>query len=290
MAHSANNGRLLIALLLLALPAPSFAQPNCQLARVSSIAFGTDEYGGIYVPITMAGHDENLLVDTGSIYGMLSSDVADELKLSRRAIDMFRMRLKMVDGKRLDQYVVADSVKLGDLAADKMGFVVMPADRLPSQIAGTLGPDVMHNYDVDFDFGGGKFNLFSQNHCEGQVVYWTRQPYAQISMRLDEFWHILFPVVLDGQHLTATLDTGSSRSFLRGDVAKEMFGWDGKSTPAFKSLVLEDVTVKHPDVAVVPGDSGDGPQIVIGMGILRRLHLYIAYKEQKIYVTPVDAH
>jgi hypothetical protein len=28
------------------------------------------------------------------------------------------------------------------------------------------------------------------------------------------------------------------------------------------------------------------PQVIIGMNVLRKLHIYIAYKEQKLYVTP----
>ncbi len=39
---------------------------------------------------------------------------------------------------------------------------------------------MMWNYDVDFDFAVGKFNLFSKDHCDGQVVYWTRSPVAVV--------------------------------------------------------------------------------------------------------------
>jgi hypothetical protein len=31
------------------------------------------------------------------------------------------------------------------------------------------------------------------------------------------------------------------------------------------------------------------PQVLIGMDILRHLHLYIAYREQKLYITPASA-
>jgi hypothetical protein len=30
--------------------------------------------------------------------------------------------------------------------------------------------------------------------------------------------------------------------------------------------------------------------IVLGMNVLRRLHIYIAYGEEKLYVTPATAH
>jgi hypothetical protein len=31
-------------------------------------------------------------------------------------------------------------------------------------------------------------------------------------------------------------------------------------------------------------------QMIIGMGVLRRLHLYISYKEKVIYVTPATQY
>jgi hypothetical protein len=31
-----------------------------------------------------------------------------------------------------------------------------------------------------------------------------------------------------------------------------------------------------------------GDDVILGMGILRQLHLYIAYKEEKLYITPAQ--
>ncbi|HVV64152.1 MAG TPA: hypothetical protein VHC42_01690 [Rhizomicrobium sp.] len=77
----------------------------------------------------------------------------------------------------------------------------------------------------------------------------------------------------------------------------------------FKSLALEGVTIANPAVEIVVDlgkakvpDPSFAPQIgsrlpetehrpgfgdmVLGMDILRRLHIYIAYGERKLYVTP----
>jgi hypothetical protein len=37
------------------------------------------------------------------------------------------------------------------------------------------------------------------------------------------------------------------------------------------------------------GGSGQ-PKMILGMGVLRQLHLFIAYKERNIYVTAASAH
>ncbi len=82
----------------------------------------------------------------------------------------------------------------------------------------------------------------------------------------------------------------------------------------FKKLTIGDVVVSNPTIGILPDKaeksfnrdaenavdnaSGDllygyhlnGESLMIGMDILRQLHIYIAYGERKIYVTPADAH
>jgi hypothetical protein len=59
----------------------------------------------------------------------------------------------------------------------------------------------------------------------------------------------------------------------------------------FQTLTFQDVAVKYPEIEI--GKEGkrmpDEPQLIVGMGILRQLHLYIAYAEKKLYVTPAEA-
>jgi hypothetical protein len=56
--------------------------------------------------------------------------------------------------------------------------------------------------------------------------------------------------------------------------------------------------VINPDIVLVSEEKAkifaqpfsDLPKLVIGMATLRRLHLYIAYFERKLYVTQAGAH
>jgi hypothetical protein len=54
------------------------------------------------------------------------------------------------------------------------------------------------------------------------------------------------------------------------------------------------VSVVNPDIMLVPDSvsrmHASSDHIVLGMGILRQLHLYIAYHEKELYVTPASAH
>ena len=64
----------------------------------------------------------------------------------------------------------------------------------------------------------------------------------------------------------------------------------------FKLLTLQGVAVNNPDLVLVADDASKvmggyrEPKLILGMGILRQLHVYIAYKERNIYVTTATAH
>ncbi len=191
--------------------------------------------------------------------------------------------------------------------------MLLPENRLPAETAGTIAPDLLQYFDIDFDFANEKFNIFSQKHCPGQVVYWADEDsYAVVPITLDPTAHIDMPVELDGHRIKATIDTGSSRSLFSWDNARRFFDIDEKSPGvkplgehgsyqyAFKTLTMKGdgegvtITVQNPDIALVPdktsGMAYSDPVLILGMGILRQLHLYVAYKEKKLYVTPASAH
>jgi hypothetical protein len=60
----------------------------------------------------------------------------------------------------------------------------------------------------------------------------------------------------------------------------------------FKTLELDGLTVNNPHIGVESDATMGrlGSDIILGIGILRQLHLYIAYKEQKLYITPASVN
>ena len=137
---------------------------------------------------------------------------------------------------------------------------------------------------------------------------------------------IYVPVQLDGKDVTATISTGSQYSTMSASMAKFLFGvtadtpgskpWPDEDDPAhpsfihtFPTLTFDTVTVSNARILVYP----DPPDIAnadifkrtdtrlrqggeyfvrhmsIGMDILRRLRLYIAFGEKKLYLTPATA-
>jgi hypothetical protein len=215
------------------------------------------------------------------------------------------------------------SFAIGGTGGSDLRFLVDTHDaaHYGDTIAGRLSPDILQNFDLDFDFAGNKLNLFAPEHCPGRVVYWTNS-YAQIPFKTPGTGQILMIVTLDGQSLRAAIDTGAAVSFLNAAMANLAFGVN-ENTPGiernpgaqpndlvqyryhFKSLLLNGIEVHNPLLYLLQDKSEDaikkqldkagsdpvngvqsaGPRIFIGRDILRQLHVYIAYGEKNMYVS-----
>jgi hypothetical protein len=136
--------------------------------------------------------------------------------------------------------------------------------------------------------------------------------------------HIRVPVTLDGKALTALIDTGSARSTMSAAIAKADFHVTAESPDAvplgtvandprhkvfghvFGRLTFEGVAVNNPHIAIIPDlvgskdptntlrtgsnvervDDKIGPEITIGMDVLKKLRVYLASRERRLYLTP----
>lgn len=296
---------LAISLVVACMAFPAAADEQCRLVREASVDMSFDSVGGVYVPMTISGQKANMLIDTGGATSMLSQTLVDALKLNHMPINR-RMRVEMYGGLMINYYAEPQDIEFGGLHADELTMLIFPGTKLRGQEDGALAPNILRLYDADFDFANAKFSLFSQDHCPGAVVYWTKSPYAKVPFTLDWNGHIEVPTALDGQPLKAAFDTGASRSFLSLEKAERLFNFDEKSPLLkplsddsdsqafrfpFKSLTFEGVTVNNPDIVLVPDSvSHSKEKFILGMGILRQLHLYIAYDEKMLYATAASAH
>lgn len=311
----------------LAIGATVPAHADCApLTMITSVDMQIGNDGLVYVPAKINDVDKAVLVDTGGFFTMISAQAVAELKLRTRHTGL---QIIGVAGDTTSLAATA-SFTLGRLRANSMDFMVFPEGRslngVPNGVA-LLAPNLLRSYDVDFDFAGKKFNLLSQDHCEGKVVYWPADAVAVVPMEINSSGHIEFPVELDGQKLSAVLDTGASYTVLNLDVAQEEFAihpgdadtpqtgfLEGSLTAKtythrFKALSFEGIAIGNPTLRLIPDMihnrlrdphdtvSGDThirsssyktrlDDIIVGMDVIHRLHVYIAYKEKKLYITP----
>jgi predicted aspartyl protease len=308
--------------------AASFAARECALADtcppllvLASVPVVYDISGHAFVPVTLQSAHKLMLVDTGGAFSEITQATADALALPRRHAPI---RQYGISGQYSDETAEADDFAIGNLVAHHIDFMIEPdgPKSADAQNAGIIGPNILRNYDVEFDFGANRFKLMSQDHCPGKVVYWPAATVAQVPIDIaGDTGHIVVPVTLDGVALHALIDTGAANTFISARVAENDFALELGSARApaagaiqggariyrsrFHALSLRGIAVSNPVITIIPdlmrsalsnaaptGAEDAQPRnmidIALGMDVLRHLHLYVGYKEHMLYATPTS--
>ena len=296
---------------------------DCGPLKIIGQANMISTQGALLVPATANGVPTKMIIDTGGWYRELSPTLVKTLGLptSRRqwaALD--------VTGRRIDKFVTVNDFAIGTFKASKVPFLAPDNGFGRDDIGGLMGPQMLMLVDVDLDFGGKKINFIAQDHCDGKVVYWKTPSYAAVPFTLTDEGHIRLPVELDGKPFTALLDTGASTSAITLRAAEGSFGITKNSPDVtkgafvngdtraqeykrtFKTLTVGGITFNNPTLSMMPdlmrnhlindnrppinshisiSKEAEGlDDVIVGLEELRHLHVYIAYKEQKLYISP----
>jgi predicted aspartyl protease len=305
---------LCVAVLTLAIAAPALADDKCPpLTSVASIDLTPTGYAEL-VPVEIAGVRKLMVLDTGSSATVISEKAAKEIGLPLKAS---QIQLYGVSGKSTVTTTLG-SFAIGMLKVEQFYFQIAPFE-FSDEVAGALGADVLRKVDVSIDFGTHHMDLMTQDHCEGRVKHWKGEPTAVVPFTLAKnSAHIILEVEIDGRRMNAILDTGASTSTLTRPIAEgrldvkidtpnlAMPGEDGADAlyHTFKTLNFEGVTVTNPQFVIIPDRASKHfenrelgsllnrppeyiePPVLLGMNVLKHLHIYIAYREKKLYITP----
>jgi hypothetical protein len=281
------------------------------------------DLGEMGLPIFLDGVEKRFLFDTGGgSVNYISSAVARELKLSPFLTD----ETTDLRGNVSHSAVLVRDVTFGVVKANTPFQVAtdLAFDGILSAGEAAMKQLNMADDDLDMDFGAMRLNFFSADHCEGGVVYWPHQVLAVIPVTPVQ-GHIELKATLDGHPLTAVIDTGTPWTILNIAWAEQTLGFSPEAgTPLprgipkgdlgkeayfrkYFALLFPGITVTDPLVIVRPiqfGGTNDpvvlgsrarhatdvvnrsAPDLILGMEVLRHLHIYYAVKEQKLYVTP----
>lgn len=296
------------AVLILTLQPAAAEEKKCQLVRLASLDMIP---GSPHILVTASVNDQPLtmMVDTGGWATALTENKAKQLGLSTEIYPGSRMFV--YGGIKLSRFTTFPGFTLGRMKARTLTYPLLPDGFLPPDVDGILSPDFLANFDLDFDFANGKLNLFSRDHCEGAVAYWTKEPVAKIPITRPDATHITIPVTLDGHEIKALVDTGGGGSAVMSlDTAEDIFdlkdddpklerlpGPNGIKTARkypFKMLAFGNVQVLNPKIILVSDrDAHMGPRrppMILGISILRQLHIYIDYHEEYLYVSAASQH
>ncbi len=191
---------------------------------------------------------------------------------------------------------------------------------------GLLTTGLFSQYDIDADFGGKKLSFLTATSCAdpNQVAYWRHEVVAAIPMTMTN-GRITLPVTIGGHQIDAVIDTGSDHTVMRRGVAEQTFGLkadtpdmmpagdlrDGASERVYQhtfpqiafggviasnvpALIQTNSMVHKIDRTPTLGSRATFtsapaervPDLALGMDVLRQLHLYVAFAQGKLYVTP----
>jgi predicted aspartyl protease len=296
---------------------PAWAQDCGPLKQINSVDLAGASNRPL-VPVSLNGIPKLFLLDTGGDVSQINGTVAQELGLPLRDANV-----KMLDmyGHASTKMTRVEKFTIGRQTGDiDLGIQPNPNFGVGTRFVGIFAPDLMARNDVEMDFGAFKMNYFLSDHCPGHVVYWQHDALAVVPMTFHKR-HIRLPVKLDGKELTAEIDTGSGNTNMAAEAAKRLFdivpetpgnvplnarGMAAAFGRVFSSLDFEGVAVKNPHIVIRPDligskDPNNGfrtdtrarmvddlegrPDLLIGMDVLKNLHLYFAFGESQIYIS-----
>ena len=302
--------------------APAFAQTCGPLQQFVSLDAKVSKDGTILVPLGVEGSTGYFELQFGQPVSGIIGQAADQLQKKRTTVDQ-NVTIN-VAGQSVTQMV---NVKLGFGATsgtDWLGVIPEPLRGDPS-ITGALGYDILRHFDVELDLAHNKVNLFSQDHCPGKVIYWTKSAtVAAIPFITRKSQAFLVPMQLDGKDVEVQIATDDDHDYLNARIARLNFGItpaadstgnsDRKPLP-FKTLTVDGLTITNPTVYPYGDPMAEGcnggaryhqagihdeanryietcfgePDLFLGRSALQHLHVFLAFGEKMLYATAADA-
>lgn len=296
------------------------AASDCSLKQVTAIPADL-KYGAV-IETKINGTSARLAVDTASSVSGLHKAFAQRIGLPIE--NSYTAVYADSNARNLNLMTHVKRLELGTAVSENEALVLsdQSGDGTDGNTVGGFAADYLSNYDLEIDPSANKIVLWSQDHCAGKVVYWENEYFAtpllfrhSASQRRPEL-----DVTIDGKTLHAMLWTGARSTVIRQAVVESKLGWvvgtdgtpksgtwhDGNNHEldrykhTVQSFSFGDVTLHNVDVSIEPMDMAahvkdigsnfsalntEQPDIYIGMDILRKFHLYLAYGESKLYYT-----
>lgn len=298
-------------------------KPACALKRLASIDMVGPQ--GNWVPVTIGSTKALMVLHTSSATGFIFESAMQPLALQRKSLNS-KAAVKAGD-VTLTDIAKVEGLQIGNARYGKAEFLVYPNKGIMGTyegmpIIGALGLDLFSNIDFELDLSHRRINLFSQDHCPGEVVYWTDN-YAAAPLFKGRLGEIYFPMELDGKKIEATFDPQRPISALSTDVTKRLYDFDQTSTGNevvrlpngdaqyfYRAMTITgpglsisnsriqltdpkkncDVTKRTATSKAAGFENCYGSYpLVLGRGVLDQLRVYFAMKEKMIYYSSADA-
>ncbi len=254
---------------------PAAARAACELHPRAEVPF-TATGGHMLIPLMVNGAAATFVLDTGAERSMVTPEAVQRLNL---ALDQWvGTTMHGVGGVVAHQNADPRSMTLGGVPLQRHTIThdtsltvgPLPGISATAPTDGLLGRDFLSVFDLELDMATHRLTLYDVLGCAGRFLPWT-QPYAAVTAETPMTHALIVPIVLDGHHLTALLDTGASASMvtlpgmirlgltqesLAGDPGATVHGI-GRQTPEmhrhrFASLQIGGVAQPDPSLWIAP--------------------------------------
>ncbi len=295
---------------------------KCTPQLLTSVELKIDDKGRMIIPVEVNDTPGQMTLDLANNSTELSQTAVESLKLPFADSNL---HFYQIDGKKQPKRTATiNSLKIGSVSFGGGLFEVFPSQKESAeQVVGRVTVDLLRNFDFEIDPKHKALRLYSQDHCEDAAVYWTTH-YSSAQIYRDPWGSsILIPMTLDGKPIEARLSTAFRGSNLTTDVSQLLFGFDehspgnefkadglGGKGAYFRAMKLtaQGLDATNVEIRLVEGNalckpyvtggptSGAGfsncggiSPLTVGTGILEKLRMYFALKEEVLYFSAADA-
>ena len=207
-----------------------------------------------------------------------------------------------IGGERLGDEVLAHSFDLGALHGRNFHFLT--ANIGLKDADGLLSTDFLHDFDLDLDIADSQIRVYRASGACGRPKVFLEPPlYAVPLLRDEEDARPRVKVIVDGQSLTALIDTGAADTVMFPRAAKR-FGLradqpmrDERTTMrgigpnivighkhVFGALTIGDLTIQHKSIEIADDDAGDDVDMLLGADFQRLMHLWVSNSSSTLVI------
>jgi hypothetical protein len=294
---------------------------DCRLPLLDSIDFEIVN-NQLLVPVTIDGHSGRMLLDTGDISTMVTGAYVQQF--GPTVENLPPSSEARFGPARITQLAHVAALDVGPAHFGKAALMVIPVTAMSGRPAwlGILGMNAFNKVDFELDFSQHKLNLYSQDHCPGAVVYWTKE-FASAPLIRGPLGNYYFPIELEGKKIEAEFSTAVGDNWLTTEVTRSLYGFDEKSQDIetrtdsagrvqaqYRAMTLSatgfqvnnaqirlntakpaycSLTHGPEHAAMYTGCMGGEAPLKLGLNVAQHMHLYFATKEKVLYFTDATA-
>ena len=304
------------AALLALISGPSALAGGCKLLQVGTLPVTMHGLRPV-VTVGLNGAKVPFLLDSGAFFSTISQDAVTRYALAEGPVPGDSLYLTGAgSGATHVQLATVKTFAYLGIPLHRVRFLVTDTN-IWGELAGSLGQNLLHVSDVEYDLADGIVRFIKPVGCAGQpLAYWAvKTPYSAVNLRRVGAVHadLIAHAEVNGQRVTVLFDTGSPRSILSLQAARRAgittdspgvtpLGMSGGITgnrfeiwtAPVRVFQIGGEKVEHTHVLIADIDpslpvgwiSARHPvDMILGDDFFLSHRIYVAYSQRKLYFT-----